>query len=347
MQRVRTFVFSREAAGVVALAILAVAYIADTRATPAAEARPAPKAPAAQAPSAAKPGPPPAKPLPPEPGSQTFEPAPGVTIYYEVRGQGTGTPLIIANGGPGFDHAYLHCSDAWDRLAANRRVVFYDQRGDGRSGDLKEGESLTLLDEIADLDALRQKIGAEKFDLLGHSWGGYLAMSYAARHPERIERLIINDSAAPKIQDTAFLFNKIFPETTSRQDAMAFAEALGDPEAVAASLREYMTMIYFQPEVRDREVARSAAFVYKQKVNRMLWTEAQNYDLNPELAKYRFPTLVITGRYDFNVAPSVAYGIHRAVPNSEFAVFEKSGHLPFCEEPDAFVTRVDAFLRGR
>jgi proline iminopeptidase len=344
MHRVRRFVLSREAAGVVLLAILAAGYIADTKAAPAAAA-PKPAVPPAAA--AAKPGPPPAKPLPPEPGSQTFEPTPGVTIYYEVRGQGTGTPLIIANGGPGFDHAYLHCSDAWDRLAAGRKVVFYDQRGNGRSGDLKEGESCTLLDEIADLDALRQKIGAEKFDLLGHSWGGYLAMSYAARHPERIERLIIADSAAPKIQDTAFLFNKIFPETTSRQDAMAFAEALGDPEAVAASLHEYMTMIYFNPEVRDREVARSAAFVYKQKVNRMLWTEAQNYDLNPELGKYKFPTLVITGRYDFNVAPSVAYGIHRAVPNSEFAVFEKSGHLPFCEEPDAFVTRVDSFLRGR
>lgn len=290
---------------------------------------------------------PPAKTLPPETGSQTFEPAPGVTIYYEVRGQGTGTPLIIANGGPGFDHAYLHCSDAWDRLGQSRKIVFYDQRGNGRSGDLKEGESCTLLDEIADLDALRQKIGAEKFDLLGHSWGGYLAMSYAARHPERIERLIIADSAAPKIGDTAFLFNRIFPEITARQDAMAFAEALGDPEAVQASLHEYMTMIYFQPEVRDREVARSKDFVFKQKVNRMLWSEATNYDLNPELPKYRFPTLVITGRYDFNVAPSVAYGIHKAVPNSEFQVFEKSGHLPFCEEPDAFVTRVDAFLRGR
>ena len=342
----RTSHGSRAATVVVALGILAAGFAAASMAAPAAAPAPKPAAQPAPKPGPPQPKPPQPKPQPPEPGSQTFEAAPGITIYYEVRGQGSGTPLIIANGGPGFDHAYLHCSDAWDRLARNRRVVFYDQRGNGRSSELREGQSCTLLDEIADLDALRQKIGVETFDLLGHSWGGYLAMAYAARHPERIERLIIADSAAPKIQDTAFLFNRIFPETTSRQDGMAFAEALGDPEAIAASLHEYMTMIYFQPEVRDRELARSATFVFRQKVNHMLWSEAQNYDLNPELPKYRFPTLVVTGRYDFNVAPSVAYGIHKAVPNSEFAVFEKSGHLPFCEEPDAFVTRVDSFLRG-
>jgi len=52
----------------------------------------------------------------------------------------------------------------------------------------------------------------------------------------------------------------------------------------------------------------------------------------------------VTGRCDFNVAPSVAWAIHKAIPGAELAVFEKSGHLPFCEEPDSFLTRVEAFL---
>lgn len=281
-------------------------------------------------------------PLPAEQGA-TFE-AGGVKIWYEIRGGGPGTPLVVANGGPGFDHTYLHCSDCWDRLAKGRKVVFYDQRGNGRSGELKDGQSCTLADQIADLEALRAHLDLDKIDLLGHSWGGYLAMAYAARHPDRLAHLLIVDSAAPKIQDTAFLFKYIYPETQAREDALAFAVELGDPEAIAADLSEYMSMLFYTKEAREAFVARSSSFVYRQKVNKAVWGDLQRFDLNPELPKFRSPTLVVTGRYDFNVAPSVAWAIHRAIPGSELAVFEKSGHLPFCEESEAFVSRVEAFL---
>ena len=276
------------------------------------------------------------------PGS-TFETG-GVTIWYEVRGSGTGTPLIVANGGPGFDHNYLLCGDVWDTLAKDRKIVFYDQRGNGKSSELKDGQPCGLAEQVDDLDALRAHLGFEKFDLLGHSWGGYLVMAYAARHPEHIDHLMIVDSAAPKIQDTVFLFKNIYPETTAREDGMAFAVELGDEKAIAADLHEYMSMIFYSPAARDAFLARSSSFVYRQKVNKAVWNDLQRFDLNPELPKFKFPTLVVTGRYDFNVAPSVAYAIHRAIPGSEFAVFEKSGHLPFCEEPAAFLTRVKAFL---
>ncbi|HUD73177.1 MAG TPA: alpha/beta fold hydrolase [Dongiaceae bacterium] len=270
-----------------------------------------------------------------------------MTIWYEVRGSGDGTPLVIANGGPGMDHSYLHCSDAWDRLAKGRKVVYYDQRGNARSGALADGVACGVAEQIADLEALRAHLGFDRMDLLGHSWGGYLVMAYASRHPERIRRLIIADSAAPRIQDTAFLFRQVYPETSAREDALAFDAELGDPEAIAADLREYFTMVFYSDEVRAKETARAEGFVFNQKVNKSVWGDAQRFDLNPELPGFRMPTLVITGRYDFNVAPSIAWGIHRAIPGSEFAVFEKSGHLPFCEEPDAFVKRVEGFLSAR
>ena len=271
----------------------------------------------------------------------------GVSIYYEILGGGTRTPLVLVNGGPGFDHVYMHCSDAWDRLAAGRKVVFYDQRGNGRSSAIKEGQSCLLADQIADLDALRAHLGLEKMDLLGHSWCGYLVMAYAARHPERISHLTILDSAAPKIQDTAFLFKNIYPETTAREDGLAFAVELGDDGAIMADLREYMTMLFYSPAARDAMLARMDKMTYRQSVNKSVWNDLQRFDLNPELPKFRFPTLVATGRYDFNVAPSVAYGIHKNVPGSEFAVFEKSGHLPYCDESAAFVARLEAFLDKR
>jgi proline iminopeptidase len=277
---------------------------------------------------------------------QTFDTG-GVSIYYEIIGGGSRPPLVLVNGGPGFDHAYMHCSDAWDRLAANRKVVFYDQRGNGRSSPIKDGQTCLLADQIADLDALRARLGLEKMDLLGHSWGGYLVMAYAARHPERISHLMIVDSAAPKIQDTVFLFKNIFPETVEREDGMAFAVELGDEAAITADLHEYMSMLFYTPAARDAMLARTGDLSYHQSVNKSVWGDLQRFDLNPELPRFRFPTLVVTGRYDFNVAPSVAWAIHRAIPGSEFAVFEKSGHLPYCDESAAFVTRVDQFLARR
>jgi hypothetical protein len=104
---------------------------------------------------------------PPETG-QTFQ-APGATLYVEVLGTAGGAPLVVVNGGPGFDHTYEHvtmpgATSAWDQLAKTRRVVFYDQRGTSRSVSLKPGQSCTLADHIDDLEAVRARLGADKID---------------------------------------------------------------------------------------------------------------------------------------------------------------------------------------
>ncbi len=285
--------------------------------------------------------------LPPEKGA-TFE-ANGVALYLEVVGTAVGAPLIVVNGGPGFDHNYEHANvtgvtSAWDLLARQRRVVFYDQRGTGKSSALKAGQSCTLADQIADLEAVRAKLGVDKIDLLGHSWGGYLAMAYAARHPEHVRHLIAVDSAAPKWADTVTLFKDVFPEGQERSDGFAFAEAMGDNEARDGGLREYFHWLFYAPDKRDVFVLEVAPGVYNHAVNQAIEHDLAKYDLGPELTKFRFPTMVITGRYDINVAPSVAYKMHKAIPNSKFVVFEKSGHLPFFEEPERFATTLDSFL---
>jgi proline iminopeptidase len=270
---------------------------------------------------------------------------PGGKLYFHVAGSGSGTPLIVVNGGPGFDHSYLHVAAAWDTLAKNRRIIFYDQRGNGRSSPLKLGQSCNLADQIADLEALRAHLGVEKWDMLGHSWGGYLSMAYSARHPERIAHLLIVDSAAPKWADTLFLFADIFPEITERRAGYAFADAMGDKAASDASIRDYLTMLFYSQEKRDEFVAKMQPGAYTQQVFQAVIADLPRFDLNPELPKFKFPVMVITGRYDINVAPLVAYRIHRAIPGSKFVVFERSGHIPFYEEPDAFVRAAEDFLK--
>jgi proline iminopeptidase len=185
-----------------------------------------------------------ATPARPDGPGTTFTTASGAKIWYDVRGTAKGRPLVMVNGGPGFDHQYVLCSDAWDQLARSRRVVFYDQRGNGLSGQLTAGQSCTLADQIDDLDALRAELHAERIDLLGHSWGGYLVMAYAARHPERVAHLTIVDSAAPKWSDTEFIFKNIFPEGVERQGSLDFFDALGDSAAAKASLDEYLAMLF-------------------------------------------------------------------------------------------------------
>jgi proline iminopeptidase len=278
----------------------------------------------------------------------TFQ-APGATLYVEVLGTASGVPLIVVNGGPGFDHTYEHVAvpgttSAWETLARKRRVVFYDQRGNGRSGALKPGQSCGLADQIDDLEAVRAHLGVDQIDLLGHSWGGFLVMAYAARHPEHIRHLITVDSAAPKWSDTVFLFKDIFPEGQERADGFVFAEALGDKAATDAGIREYLTWLFYSPEKRDAFIAQISPGVYTKAVNEAVEHDVERFDLGPEIRKFKFPTLVITGRYDINVAPSVAYKMHKAIAGSQFVVFEKSGHLPFYEEPEAFVRAVEAFL---
>lgn len=274
----------------------------------------------------------------------TFPLADGTKIYYETFGGGMGTPLVVVNGGPGFDHMYLHVSNVWESLAKSRTVVMYDQRGNGRSDALKPNQSCTLADQINDLDALREHLGYKQFDLLGHSWGGYLVMAYTARHPDRVRRLIICDSAAPKWRDTIFLFDQVYPEGSERYAATAFADELGDADAHKRGINEYLTWLFWSPEKRDAFMAQTEKMTETKAVNEKVNADLARFDLNPEIKKFKMPVLVITGRYDMNVAPLTAWRIHNAIAGSQWAVFDRSGHLPWFEEPEEFLRVASTFL---
>ena len=278
------------------------------------------------------------------PASTGMIPTPEVDLAYETYGAaGNATPVIVANGGPGLSHIYMLQNDVWTRLSQNRQIVFYDQRGTGKSKQVKPDASWGMDAQVADMEAIRAKFGFQKFDLVGDSYGGLLAMAYAAAHPEHIEKLILSDSAAPAWKDIVRVLPDVFPDVLE-QIAAREKDSASSPNAADQRIRDHFLMLFYSEANRDAYLAGVKDLGSTPQVSAAVQKATRTLDLTPELPKFKFPTLVITGRYDMNVAPLTAWNIYKAIPGAKFVVFEKSGHLPSYEEPDKYVTVVNQFF---
>ena len=258
-----------------------------------------------------------------------------VDLAFEVYGN-AGSPVIVANGGPGLSHVYMIQNDVWKRLANGRTVVFYDQRGTGKSSRLAAEAAQTMEAQVADLEAVRAHFAFAKFALVGDSYGGFLAMAYAAAHPEHVEKLVVSDSAAPAMKDTVHVLQQVFPDMADQR--------FKDPQQ---QLINHFRMLFYSEQKRDAYLAGAKDLGYNPAVGAAVSRAIRGVDLTSALPKFNFPTLVITGRYDMNVAPVTAWKIYKTIPGARLVVFAKSGHLPSYEEPDRYVQVLDGFLSGR
>jgi proline iminopeptidase len=279
-----------------------------------------------------------------KPASTGMITTPDVDLAYETYGvPNVTTPVIVANGGPGLSHIYMLQNDVWTRLAHNRQIVFYDQRGTGKSKRVKPDASWDMDAQVADMETVRAKFGFQKFDLVGDSYGGLLAMAYAAAHPEHVEKLILSDSAAPAWKDIVRVLPDVFPDVLE-QIAAREKNSGSDPHAADQRIRDHFLMLFYSEANRDAYLSGVQDLGSTPQVSAAVQKATRTLDLTPELPKFKFPTMVITGRYDMNVTPLTAWNIYKAIPGAKFVVFEKSGHLPSYEEPDKYVQVVEAFL---
>ena len=274
---------------------------------------------------------------------------PQVDLGYETFGaasQSGALPVLAVNGGPGLSHVYMLQNDVWQRIAAHRLVVFYDQRGTGASKHVAPDAPQSLDAQLADLEAVRAYLHLDKFALLGDSYGGIIAMAYAAAHPEHVARLILSDSAPPSLKSMVHLLPEVFPDV-EEQNAVAAKGLAADPEAAAqAGLRAHFGMIFYSPEKRDAYLAHATDLGFVPSVSAAIFSApgAQTFDLTPALSTIRARTLVLTGRFDMNVAPIVSWRIAHAIPGAKIVFFERSGHLPSYEEPDRYIEVLESFL---
>jgi proline iminopeptidase len=272
---------------------------------------------------------------------------------------GSGPPIVVLHGGPDFDHWYLR--PELDRLAESFRLIYYDQRGRGRSAAGVRASDVSIESELADLDALRHSLGLPRVAVLGHSWGGLLAMEYATRFPERVSHLILMNSAPASAADWALLREAVraarSPGDLARMQHIAASPSYQDGEP--GSDTEYYR-IHFIPAVRDpalREliVARLRTHFSAETVRLARAIEDRlyaatagrtGYDLLPRLGRFRAPTLVLHGRTDVIPVDPMAR-IAAAIPGARFVVLADCGHFAFAEDPDAVYAQVSALLGDR
>jgi proline iminopeptidase len=270
-----------------------------------------------------------------------------VDLGYETLGTpGAALPVIAVNGGPGLSHAYMVQNDLWQRVARHRLVVLYDQRGTGASKRLKAGASQSMEAQIADLDAVRQKLGLEKVALVGDSYGGLLSMAYAAAHPEHVAKLVLSDSPGPSWKSIVHVLPEVFPDI-EEQNKQEQQKLGADSDAAArAGLRNHFRMIFYSPEKRDAYMRNMGDLGFEPAVAKAVAEATANLDLTSKLADFHFPTLVISGRYDMNVAPLTAWQLAHTIPGAKLVFFEESGHLPAYEEAAKYIAVLEEFLNA-
>lgn len=269
-----------------------------------------------------------------------------VDIAYEILGsRGTALPIIAVNGGPGLTHAYMVQNDLWDRVANTRLVVFYDQRGTGSSKPQTPAAlSQTMDAQVADLEAVRKTLGLEKFALLGDSYGGLVVMAYAAAYPQHVAKLILSDSPGPSWKSIVHLLPETFPDIHEEDEKEMQKLGPSTEAAARASLNNHFRMIFYSPEKRDAYMSRMGDLGFEPAVAEAVGKATENLDLTSKLAGFKFPALVINGRFDMNVAPLTAWRLKQAIPGAKLVFFEHSGHLPSYEEPERYLQVLNDFL---
>jgi len=286
-------------------------------------------------------------------------PVQGAGLY--CRDVGRGAPIIVLHGGPDFDISYL--LPELDRLSDKFHLIYYDQRGRGRSADYVKPENVTLESEMADLDEVREHFHFGKVVLLGHSWGTVLALEYALRHPERVSRLVLMDPAPASAAD----INRFRKERPDKwpvlmelrkpiADTTAYKEA--DPEAVIAYYRVHFKTALARSEDYEKLIIRMQARFIEQGREGILksravedrlvnetWASPNGYDLHPKLKGLNIPALVITGDHDF--FPFAAEHIAQTIPGARLVTLKDCGHFPYLECPAPLREQIDGFFRGR
>lgn len=251
--------------------------------------------------------------------------------------------VLLLHGGPGFDHAYFKPSPS--ALTEAAQLVYLDQRGQGRSARLPV-ESCTIEQMADDAASFCHTLGIERPAVLGHSFGGFVALHLALRHPDVVGSLILVDTAASSA-DMAGAMERL--EERYGPEVRVAAEPVfsGDfsEEAMANFMRLVAPAYVHDPEKVGRVLEAWGRSAFAQEVAAYYFRNlAALYDVRDHLGEIQVPTLVVVGKHDWLIPPSASRVIAEGVPGAELVVIPEAGHFSFIERSGAYADAVQRFL---
>jgi proline iminopeptidase len=253
-------------------------------------------------------------------------------------------PLVCINGGMLYDHSMLW--PALSPLAERRQLILYDQRGRGESSAPANPLDATVHDDAADVGALRRALGIRQWDVLGHSWGGGIAMLAAAADPAGVRRLVLVDAVWPTSAWMAPLRRNVIARLDGAQrDAVAHIseESLGNPDPALHST--YSRAVY-PAWFHDREMA--SRFTPPEALSEtgaavLARLRRDGYDWRPTVRNISAPILVLHGEDDALPLANSADNSY-IIPAARREVIPASGHMPFWEAPERLFALIESFL---
>ena len=278
----------------------------------------------------------------------------GVRLFYRIVGTGRDT-VVVVHGGPGFTMEYLAAD--LEPLAARHALLFYDQRGAGRSTLVSDSTGLDAHRFADDLEAVRQHFGLGRLTLLAHSWGAAVAALYAIAHPDRVARLIIVDG----IPATGAERNRGFKGLDTRRDSatrqrieelrVARVAKPGDAEACRAYYAVAFAAYYADTVAARRSrgdfcSGTPAALTNKQNVDRYAMSSLGDWDWRSALRGVPARAVVIHGTADF-FPVETAREWATALPNARLVLIDGGGHFSYVDRPDRVFAAVEEFLAQR
>ncbi len=274
-------------------------------------------------------------------------PRDGFALHY--RTEGSGTPIVFLSGGPGLDVDYMKAAAAL--FPSTYQRVFLEQRGTGRSrpASLSAG-NVTLSLVVGDVEALRTALNVERLILVGHSWGGMLAMAYAASYPDNVDRLILISSGGPTTEFFGWfgdnLNARLRPEDIEARDRWVEAARRGsDPDKADIEIIKATTPAFFFDRAKGLAFAAATpAGSHNKDLSGLLFADLQkNYDVRDGLRRLRRPVLILHGHQD-PIGDKVPEDIHALVPSATLRYLNRCGHFPWIEQPEATRALLTEFL---
>jgi proline iminopeptidase len=268
-------------------------------------------------------------------------------LYVEERGAGD-LALIVLHGGPGLDHTMF---GTWlDPLGDTCRLLLVDERAQGRS-EPASPETWTLAHHARDVDALATSLGLERYAVLGHSFGAFIALQHAVAFSGRPAATIVSSGIPSERflshveeQLTAFEPVELRDQVTASWAREAEARTPADVGALLADQLPFHFADPRDPRIDEMRAAMGGA-VHAPDILRAAATNGYGHiEVEDRLADVAHPVLVLAGRHDRTCSVAGAETIARGIPGAELVVFEHSGHMAFVEEPEAYRDAVRRFL---